>query len=410
MSLEVISNRIEYIQQKDEFDYLKSLIDSLEKGRCAGILLYGPPGSGKTLLATSLASAFNAPYYIIDGSSDLDRRDIEGFWEFNKGETRFNYGPLTLAIKDANNNAISFVIINEINAIRECEQISLNSLLSENHINLISRGFERHELNSQSKLIIIGTMNKGVIGISKLQEAFEDRFIVCPEINYPEKQKEIHIATEISGCDKRIAEVVVDAARQIRKQALKDFSISKIFSTRLIINFCLLISKMPLKFIKQNIENVIINKLGENQEEKKSIAMILDGKMFESKLRGILTNTEIIEVQSPNLSPNYQESFAIENMKKSVDNYINKFGRSNAFKENGVFKWKIFEYFWRNRRNILQNYFKLTEKADLHKDYKQNTGNNYIYRNSITLKYIKWLFQQKQNELYIFMKQICPII
>jgi len=410
LSLEVISNRIEYIQQKEEFDYLRSLIDSLEKGRCAGILLYGPPGSGKTLLATSLASAFNAPYYVIDGSSDLDRRDIEGFWEFSKGETRFNYGPLTLAIKDANKNAISFVIINEINAIRECEQISLNSLLSENHINLISRGFERHELNSQSKLIIIGTMNKGVIGISKLQEAFEDRFIVCPEINYPEKQKEIHIAAKISGCDERIAEIVVDAARQIRKQALKDFSISKIFSTRLIINFCLLISKMPLKFIKQNIENVIINKLGENQEEKKSIAMILDGKMFESKLRGILTNTEIIEIQSLNPSPNYQERNVIENMKNSVNTYINKFGRSNAFKQNGHIKWKMFEYFWRNRRSILQNYFKLTEKADLHKDYRQNTGNNHFYRNNITMKYIKWLFQQKHDELYIFMKQICPVI
>jgi len=82
-----------------------------------------------------------------------------------------------LAIKDANKKGISFVIINEVNAIRENEQISLNSLLSENHINLISKGFEKHELKLDSKLIIIGTMNKGVAGINKLQEAFEDRFI-----------------------------------------------------------------------------------------------------------------------------------------------------------------------------------------------------------------------------------------
>ena len=65
------------------------------------------------------------------------------------------------------------IIINEINAIRESEQISFNSLLSENHINLISKGFEKHELGKKSKLIIIGTMNKGVVGINKLQEAFE---------------------------------------------------------------------------------------------------------------------------------------------------------------------------------------------------------------------------------------------
>ena len=168
-----------------------------------GVLLHGPPGTGKTLLAISLANIFNASYYIIDGSPDLDRRDIEGNWELIKGATKFNYGPLTLAIKDANQYGIAFVIINEINAIRENEQISLNSLLSEYHINLISKGFEKHELNSKSKLIIIGTMNKGVAGINKLQEAFEDRFIISPEINYSLKNKEIEIAVQMSGCKKK---------------------------------------------------------------------------------------------------------------------------------------------------------------------------------------------------------------
>ncbi|MHA2038023.1 MAG: AAA family ATPase, partial [Promethearchaeota archaeon] len=285
-----------YIQQNDEFDYLQDLIKSIEVGTCMGVLLHGPPGTGKTLLAITLANSFNAHYYIIDGSPDLDRRDIEGYWELLKGETRFNYGPLTRAIKDANKRGIAFIIINEVNAIRESEQISLNSLLSENHINLISKGFERYELNPKSKLVIIGTLNKGVIGINKLQEAFEDRFIASPEINYPIKPKEIEIAAKMSGCDKKLAEIVVDAARQIRKQATKDFSITKIFSTRLIVNFCLIVSSMSPKFLRNNIENIIINKLGENQEEKKSIAMILDGKMFESKLRGVLNPEGIPKV------------------------------------------------------------------------------------------------------------------
>ena len=211
---------------------MKALINSLGKGRCIGILLHGPPGTGKTLLATSLAKEFNSSYFIIDGSPDLDRRDIEGNWELFNGDTKFNEGPLTRAIEDANRNGISFIVINEINAIRESEQISLNSLLSESHINLISKGFERYSLKESSKLIIIGTMNKGVIGINKLQEAFEDRFLVCPEITYPSKQKEIEIAVKLSGCKKMVAETVVDAARQIRKQAIKDFSITKIFSTK----------------------------------------------------------------------------------------------------------------------------------------------------------------------------------
>ncbi|GAH83142.1 unnamed protein product, partial [marine sediment metagenome] len=92
------------------------MIDSLEKGNCVGILLQGSSGTGKTLLAISLAKVYKASYYIIDGSPDLDRRDIEGNWELLKVETKFNYGPLTLAIKDANNEGIAFIIINEINA------------------------------------------------------------------------------------------------------------------------------------------------------------------------------------------------------------------------------------------------------------------------------------------------------
>ena len=105
-----INRNIEYIQQRNEFDYLKALINSLGKGRCVGILLHGPPGTGKTLLATSLAKEFNSSYFIIDGSPDLDRRDIEGNWELFNGDTTFNHGPLTRAIEDANKNGISFIV------------------------------------------------------------------------------------------------------------------------------------------------------------------------------------------------------------------------------------------------------------------------------------------------------------
>ena len=403
-------NKIEYIQQKDEFDYLKSLINSIDKGKCAGILLHGPPGTGKTLLAISLTSFFNSSYYIIDGSPDLDRRDIEGNWELIKGATKFNYGPLTLAIKDANQYGIAFVIINEINAIRENEQISLNSLLSEYHINLISKGFEKHELNSKSKLIIIGTMNKGVAGINKLQEAFEDRFIISPEINYPPKNKEIEIAIQMSGCKKKIAEIVVDAARQIRKQAIHDFSITKIFSTRLIVNFCTLISKMSPEYLKNNIESVILNKLGNTPEEKKSIAMILDGKMFENKLREeLIAKKEVtIEVEK-NINSISIEKIVI-NTKTCFDNYIKTWGRGNTIKKNGCIMWKPLQWMWNKNRKILQEYVRLTKFQSLPKSYKQETGKDYIYNDELTLNYIRWLYQQKTEELTNFMTKVFPVL
>ncbi len=403
-------NELMYIQQKDEFDYLISLIEAIQPGKCAGILLHGPPGTGKTLLAISLAKLFKSTYYIIDGSPDLDRRDIEGNWELINGETMFNYGPLTMAIEDANKNGISFVIINEINAIRENEQISLNSLLSESHINLISKGFEKHDLDPESKLVIIGTMNKGVLGINKMQEAFEDRFISSPEITYPTKPKEVEITTEITGCDKKLAEIVVDAARQIRKQAVQDYSLTKIFSTRLIVNFCSLLNSMPHKFLKNNIENGIINKLGNTPEEKKSIAMILDGKMFEKKLKAVLTNGENIENFKEMDIDDVLIQNTINEFKLALDEFILKFGKEKLFNINGTLMWKPFKWLWDNKKQILTGFMKLTEKVDYPNIYKQETKKDYFYGGKLTLSYIKWLYEKKASELLIFMKEIYPVI
>ena len=391
---------------------MKALINSLGNGRCIGILLHGPPGTGKTLLATSLAREFNSSYFIIDGSPDLDRRDIEGNWELFNGDTKFNHGPLTRAIEDANSNGISFIVINEINAIRESEQISLNSLLSESHINLISKGFERYSLKETSKLVIIGTMNKGVIGINKLQEAFEDRFLVCPEITYPPKQKEIEIAVKLSGCKKKVAETVVDAARQIRKQAIKDFSITKIFSTRLIVNFCLIVSNMSPDYLRYNIENIIINKLGENQEEKKSIAMILDGKLFEDNLKKYLVpnSDAIYGIKTGLISPRATEAKIISNFKSKVEKYVFELGNGKYKNENGSLMWKFFDSFWQQHRTSLKNYIQLTEKLGYHKVYKENTGHNHLYNGELTFSYIKWLYRNKNKDLMDFMKRICPVL
>jgi Holliday junction resolvasome RuvABC ATP-dependent DNA helicase subunit len=391
---------------------LKALINSLGNGRCIGILLHGPPGTGKTLLATSLAKEFNSSYFIIDGSPDLDRRDIEGNWELFNGDTKFNHGPLTRAIEDANKNGISFIVINEINAIRESEQISLNSLLSESHINLISKGFERCSLKGTSKLVIIGTMNKSVLGINKLQEAFEDRFLVCPEITYPTKQKEIEIAVKLSGCKKMVAETVVDAARQIRKQAIKDFSITKIFSTRLIVNFCLIVSNMSPDYLRYNIENVIINKLGENQEEKKSIAMILDGKLFEDNLKKYLVpNSDDKSGIKTDLNfPRAPEAKIISNFKSKVEKYVFELGNGKYKNKNGSLMWKFFDWFWQQYRTSLKDYIQLTEKLGYHKVYKENTGHDHLYNGEITFRYIKWLYRNKNKDLMDFMRRICPVL
>ncbi|MHA1349704.1 MAG: CbbQ/NirQ/NorQ domain-containing protein, partial [Promethearchaeota archaeon] len=259
---------------------------------------------------------------------------------------------------------------------------------------------------------IIGTMNKSVLGINKLQEAFEDRFLVCPEITYPTKQKEIEIAVKLSGCKKKVAETVVDAARQIRKQAIKDFSITKIFSTRLIVNFCLIVSNMSPDYLRYNIENVIINKLGENQEEKKSIAMILDGKLFEDNLKKYLVpkSDDKSGIKTDLIFPRAPEAKIISNFKSKVEKYVFELGNGKYKNKNGSLMWKFFDWFWQQYRTSLKDYIQLTEKLGYHKVYKENTGHDHLYNGEITFRYIKWLYRNKNKDLMDFMRRICPVL
>jgi len=273
-----------YVQQGRELDYLMECIKIAEQGKSLGILLSGPPGTGKTLLAISLAKHFNSRYFIIDGSPQLDRRDLEGCWEIINGQTRFSYGPLVLAVKEANKNGICFLIINEANTIQTPEQISLNGILSEGHLNLISKSSERHGLNSDAKLIVIATVNFNVLGINELQEAFNDRFPIGWKFDYPEKRKEIEIITRNVPCSEGFASVVVEAADHLRKAALIDKSLNRLFSTRMCVNFASIVARMGKRFLKQSVQAIIVNKLSEDEKEQKFVEEFLKGIDFKPRL------------------------------------------------------------------------------------------------------------------------------
>jgi len=209
-----------------------------------------------------------------------------------------------------------------------------------------------------------------------------------------------------------VAETVVDAARQIRKQAIKDFSITKIFSTRLIVNFCLIVSSMSSDYLRYNIENIIINKLGENQEEKKSIAMILDGKLFEDNLKKYLVQSSDVksDLVKELISPRATEAKIISNFKIKVEKYVFELENGKFKNKNGSLMWKFFDWFWQHHRTSLKNYIQLTEKLGYHKVYKEFSGLSHLYKEEITLSYIKWLYRNKNKDLMDFMRRICPVL
>jgi len=385
-----------YIQQKNEKDYLSKVINAGYIGKSLGILLAGPPGTGKTLLAITLANEMGAKYHVIDGGPQLDRRDIEGNWEILEGNTFFNPGPLVKALNDANENGIAFLIINEINAIRPSEQISCNSLLSENHINLISKAGERIELNENAKLIVIGTMNRNVLGINSLQEAFNDRFLVNVNIEYPEKNKEIEIIEDITKCSKALAQLVVEGGHHLREMATNS-AIAKIFSTRMAVNFCAFASIMRGEFIEDNIKNMIINKLSEEAEDEESIVQMLDGMKFNKRLQELFATKT--EVKPTPATPTDDTAKIIEDMRKVVEEY---FPQGKIFRA-GKLTNSFLEWVWANKKTQTQKYFELTKEMGLFEEYEKETHKKVYYGGALTYTYIYWIYQNRHHKLIDFM-------
>ncbi|MFX0105558.1 MAG: hypothetical protein ACFE75_08710, partial [Candidatus Hodarchaeota archaeon] len=141
-----------------------------------------------------------------------------------------------------------------------------------------------------------------------------------------------------------------------------------------------------------------------------SIAMILDGKMFESKLKEELIKRKYSTAEYERNLKDFSIEQIISKTKLCFDNYIETWGKGNTIKKNGNVMWKPMQWMWNKNRKILQEYIQLTEFLSLPVKYKQETGKDHIYNEELTLYYIRWLYQQKIEDLTKFMTKIFPVL
>lgn len=404
-----------YIQQNRELDFVEVWVNSLPKGSVGGVLLKGPTGTGKTLFGKNLAQRLDCDCITIDGSRDIDRLHLEGYFDLIDGSTKFVYGPVVVAVYLANLRGICILLINEVNAIQEGEQISLNSVIAEKEINLVSKAFEKHKLSPDAKLIVVGTMNPGYGGTFNMQEAFENRFLHKIEIEYPNHNTEVKIVQSASGCDDEVAKIIVDGLRQVRKQAQKDFSITKALSTRLMVEFAKSVSITPTEFITHNIQYAIINALADTREQKKSVASILDGKKFadslQNRLDEIAKEKIIEEAKERGEDVEIEKATQDEIVKEARERfniYKGVYGTGDLIvKSKGEIMLKALKWFVLNYSDIAKKYFEL--ETTFTDEYKTQTGKDYLYRDSVTVKFCQWLYRYKQPELVEYMTEKYPV-
>ncbi len=153
---------------------------------CEGhVLLEDVPGSGKTMLARSVAVSIGSSFKRIQCTPDLMPNDVTGVSIFNQknGEFEFRPGPIF----------VNILLADEINRATPRTQSALLEAMQEQQVSVDGTTRELPR-----PFLVLATQNPiEYEGTFPLPEAQLDRFLICLSLGYPSRQDERQILVNL---------------------------------------------------------------------------------------------------------------------------------------------------------------------------------------------------------------------
>ncbi len=200
-----------YIAGKD--DTLELLFVALVADGHA--LLEGVPGVAKTLMTKTLATTINADFKRIQGTPDLEPRDIRGYTYIDeKGEIQLKKGPVFTNI----------LLVDELNRTPAKTMAALLETLEEKQVTLAGQ-----DIALPKPFVTFATQNPLTIeGTEPLPKVLADRFLMRIEVDYPsmaEEQEMIRIKeSNVQASPSKIVDIatIMDLQNKARAITMPD--------------------------------------------------------------------------------------------------------------------------------------------------------------------------------------------
>jgi nitric oxide reductase NorQ protein len=196
------------------------------------LMLKGPTGCGKSRFIEHMAVRLGKPLVTVSCHDDTTATDLLGRWLVRGGDTIWQDGPVTRAVRQG-----AILYLDEVVEARSDVIVVIHSLTDHRRTLFVERHDEQIQATEGFQLII--SFNPGYTrGLKELKPSTRQRFVGL-SFDWPTRDVETEILVGETGVDPKVARRLATLGSKMRE--LQDLGFAEAASTRLLVNAARLI-------------------------------------------------------------------------------------------------------------------------------------------------------------------------